>query len=59
MFMVSEAQKKAMEKYRRKAVRQYTLRFTHVDQPIIDKLDNVENKTDYIRKLIKKDLNLT
>lgn len=37
-------------------MRQYVIRFSRVDQDIIDKLENTENKTDYIRQLIKKDL---
>ena len=56
--MNSEAQKRALAKYRREKLRQYIVRFSQVDQLIIDKLDSVPNKTDYIRQLIKKDLNI-
>jgi hypothetical protein len=54
--MVSEAQKRAQAKYCKHKLRQYVIRFSRVDQDIIDKLEATENKTDYIRQLIKKDL---
>ena len=55
-FMKSEAQKRAELKYQREKLRQYVIRFSRVDQDIIDKLEATENKTDYIRQLIKKDI---
>ena len=54
--MASEAQKRAQAKYQREKLRQYVVKFSRVDQDIIDKLEATENKTDYIRQLIKKDL---
>ena len=54
--MKSEAQKRAELKYQREKLRQYVIRFSRVDQDIIDKLEATENKTDYIRQLIKKDI---
>ena len=56
IVMPSEAQKRATAKYQREKLRQYVIRFSRVDQDIIDKLEATENKTDYIRQLIKKDL---
>ncbi len=54
--MKSESQRKAQAKYFKTKLRQYVIRFSRVDQDIIDKLEATENKTDYIRQLIKKDL---
>lgn len=54
--MTTEAQKRAHAKYQREKMRQYVIRFSRVDQDIIDKLEATDNKTDYIRQLIKKDL---
>ena len=54
--MASEAQKRAQAKYQLEKLRQYVVKFSRVDQDIIDNLEATENKTDYIRQLIKKDL---
>lgn len=54
--MASEAQKRANARYMKNKMRQYVIRFSRVDQDVIDKLEATENKTDYIRQLIKKDI---
>lgn len=57
--MKSEAYKRAQAKYAREKLRQYIFRFSRVDQDVIDKLESVDNKTDYVRQLIKKDIGST
>ena len=54
---VKESQKRASAKYDKKNSRYFSLKFViHTDGDIIEKLDSVENKNDYIRQLIREDL---
>lgn len=54
---VSESQKRATKKYNDSKTRHYGVRFMcGRDADIIAKLDSVDNKTNYIRKLIIKDI---
>ena len=52
------AKKLSIEKYRKKSCKIVQLRFFKKrDKDVIEKLDSVENKTDYIRQLILNDIN--
>lgn len=52
--MVSDAQKRAKEKYEAKAMKKYTIRLHRVnDIDVIEALDRSENKTDLIRQSIR------
>lgn len=54
--MVSDAQKRAKIKYDMKTC-QYAFRFRlGADADIINRLNDVPNRTDYIRKLIRRDI---
>lgn len=54
---LSEAKKKAQIKYNKKAKTQFSLSFHNVnDADIIEKLKGVKSKNDYVRQLIRKDL---
>ena len=49
---------KAVDKWKKNNTKQYAFRFmTKSDADIIAKLDNVPNKADYIRQLIRADIN--
>jgi hypothetical protein len=55
--LLKERQQKANDKYHRKAMKAITIRFhKEHDKDVIEKLESVENKTDFIRQLIKKEL---
>lgn len=54
---LSEANKKAQIKYNKKAKTQFSLSFHNVnDADIIEKLKGEKSKNDYVRQLIRKDL---
>ena len=53
---VSDAQKRANEKYRRKNVKQTTLRFYPKEQELWNWLCRQENKAGYIKSLIRIDM---
>lgn len=54
---VSDAQKKAQAKYDAANMRHYSIKLHKVnDADIIERLDAVENKQDYIKILIRKDI---
>lgn len=53
---VSEAQKRANEKYRKENVNQTTVRFYPSEQAIWEYLKTKENKAGYIKELIKADM---
>ena len=54
--MVSEAQKRAKSKYDAKTV-QYVFRLRlESDADVIQRLRRVQNKTDYLRKLVREDI---
>ena len=53
----SEAQLRAQIKYEKKSVSQVCLKYvTKNNQEILDKLNSVPSKADYVRQLILKDL---
>ncbi len=53
---VSDAQRKANEKYRRSNVRQVTVRFYPDDVEVWEWLQSQPNKQGYIRELIREDM---
>ena len=53
---VSDAQKKANEAYRRKSVKQTTLRFYPAEAELWEHLCEQENKAGYLKELIRKDM---
>lgn len=56
--MLSEAKKRADKKYASK-LKNTTIKLNpDIDMAVIEKLDSVPNKTDYIRQLILRDLGL-
>lgn len=55
--MLSEARKRANAKSDKKNTRQIKLKLMKsTDADVLAKLDSVENKTGYIRELIRKDI---
>lgn len=55
---VSKAQQEAVKRYQKKAQKRYQLAFhKEYDKDIINRLDHVESKCDYVRKLIRADIN--
>lgn len=55
--MISDAKKKADAKFKRDAYTQYNFRFHNVkDNDIIVQLETQENRRDYLRKLIRSDI---
>lgn len=57
MAKTSEAQLRAQIKYEKKSVSQVCLKYvTKNNQEILDKLNSVPSKADYVRQLILKDL---
>ena len=54
---ISEAKKKADEKWKKANLRQIKFSFNRTgDKDVLDKLDSVENKTEYVRELIRDDI---
>ncbi len=54
---ISEAKKKDNKKWDKANLKQILLKFNkETDRNLLDKLEAVENRTDYIRKLILKDI---
>lgn len=54
--MVTEAQKKAMMRYNRKT-KSYLLRLRlREDADVINRIESVSNKCDYLRALVRKDI---
>jgi predicted CopG family antitoxin len=57
MGKASEAQLRAQMKYEKKSVSQVCLKYvTKNNQEILDKLNSVPSKADYVRQLILQDL---
>lgn len=57
-FNKTDKFKKYQSQFNSKNYKQISIRFNlKTDKKCIDKLESVENKTDYIRELIEKDLN--
>lgn len=55
--MISKAQLKAQEKYRKNNTRNVTLQLNkNTDKDILKKLDEVPSKMGYIKELIRKDI---
>ena len=53
---VSEAQKRANEKYRKESVKQATVRFYPSEAELWKRLQAQKNKSGYIKELIRKDI---
>ncbi len=53
---VSEAQKKANEKYRKQSVKQTLVRFYPAEQDLWEHLQAQGNKAGYIKELIRRDM---
>lgn len=54
--MLTEAQKRATKRYYAK-LRQYIVRFKKdSDADVIERIDSQQNKTDYIRNLVRQDI---
>lgn len=60
VFTTKQKEKRIKEqqnKWKKEHYKAYTLRFNQVsDQDIIEKLESVENRADYIRNLIRKNM---
>ena len=56
--MVSEAQKRAVSAYRKKSVKQLTVRFypSEEDEAMYRWLKSQENTTEYIKSLVRNDM---
>lgn len=55
--MISEAQKKAQAKYDKTHTRAIMFKFNlKTDKDILEKLDEVENRQGYIKKLVRDDI---
>lgn len=55
--MVSEAQKRAKKKYDSLRTKQYVMRLRiGADADVIEKLDSVSSKTEFIRELVRRDI---
>lgn len=55
--MISKKRKKYLDYYQKDNYQTYCIRFNlNNDKEIIKKLETIPNKTEYIRKLINKDL---
>lgn len=54
--MVSEAQKKANEKYRKENVRQISLRFYPSEHDIYEFIKGKDNASGYIKELVRQDM---
>lgn len=55
-MMVSEAQKRALKRYEQK-MKQFVVKFRKdADADVIARLNAVENRTGYIRRLVLKDI---
>ena len=55
--MVTEAQKRAKKRYDSLRTKQYVMRLRiGADADVIEKLDSVPSKTEFIRELIRRDI---
>ena len=55
--MTTEAQLKATEKYRKKSVKTFLLRFFPDDYDLYEYLQNKPKNAEYLRDLIRRDMN--
>lgn len=53
---VSEAQRRALENYRKKSVKQLSVRFYPADADVWEWLSAQENRQAYVRGLIRRDM---
>lgn len=54
---VSDAKKKANAKWNKKNLKQFIFAFNkNSDADVIERLERVPNRTDYIRELVRKDI---
>lgn len=56
---VSEAQKRANEAYRKANVKSFTVKFYPADHDLYEYLQTIESKNEYIRQLIRDDMECT
>lgn len=54
--MESDAQRKANLAYRKKSTKQLNITLYPADQDIVDWLDGIANKAEYVRNLIREDM---
>ena len=54
--MVSDAQKKASDKYRKEKMRQKVVRFSPNEMDLYEHLQKQPNQMGYIKELIRKDM---
>ena len=55
--MMSEAKKRADDKYKKKAYTQFSIRLhNEKEADVIEHMNSVENKRDYLIKLIRSDI---
>lgn len=55
--MATESRLRANNKYRKKAYKQYLLRLNiNYDKELIDRLESVDNKANYLKTLISNDI---
>ena len=53
----TEAQRRAIKKYEKENTKRFSLKLNKkTDRDILERLDEVENKTQYIKMLIRKDI---
>lgn len=55
--MTTEAQKRADAKYKRERTNSFTMRFFPSDAPLWEHLQKQPRKADYVRELIRRDMN--
>lgn len=53
---VSDAQKRANERYRKQSVKQATVRFYPAESDLWDWLQSQPNKAGYVKELIRRDM---
>lgn len=54
--MISEAQKKARDKYNKEKMVQRVVRFSPREQDLLEHLDSHKNRAGYIKELIRQDM---
>ncbi|WP_156908412.1 hypothetical protein [Atopobium fossor] len=54
--MATQAQLKATEAYRKKSVKTFSLKFFPADHDLYEHLQNQPKKAEYLRELIRKDM---
>ena len=59
MMALTEAQRRAQEAYRKKAVKQVAVRFYPAESDLWEWISGKENKAGYIKELIRADMEAT